>query len=282
MKQVCIQGLGYVGAAMATAVALARDENGEPRFDVTGVDLPNHVGLERVSAMNAGKFPFVDNNNELSLATQIAVKAGNLRATTDVSAYSDADIVVVDVQLDMSSKHNELNADFRTIEQAVKTIGENIAENTLIVIETTVPPGTCDNIILPILRESYRQRGFDENSIKLSHSYERVMPGENYLDSLINYWRVFSANTDLAATECESFLSAIINVENYPLTRVASLRASEAAKVLENSYRAANIAFIDEWTRFAEDIGFDLYEVIDAIRFRPTHSNIRAPGLGVG
>ena len=66
------------------------------------------------SAMNAGKFPFVDNNNELSLATHIAVKAGNLRATTDVSAYSDADIVVVDVQLDISRKHNELNADFRT------------------------------------------------------------------------------------------------------------------------------------------------------------------------
>jgi len=66
------------------------------------------------------------------------------------------------------------------------------------------------------------------------------------------------------------------------LTRLSSTTASETAKVMENTYRAINIAFIDEWTKYAESIDIDLFEVLDAIRKRPTHSNIRFPGLGVG
>ena len=81
---------------------------------------------------------------------------------------------------------------------------------------------------------------------------------------------------------CQEFLSRIINVKEFPLSRLKSTTASETAKVLENSYRAVNIAFIDEWSRFAEEAGVDLFEVIDAIRIRPTHSNMRQPGFGVG
>ena len=71
-------------------------------------------------------------------------------------------------------------------------------------------------------------------------------------------------------------------VEDYPLTLLTSILASETAKVMENTYRANNIAFIDEWTKYAESVGIDLCEIIEAIRMRPTHSNIRFPGLGVG
>jgi nucleotide sugar dehydrogenase len=74
----------------------------------------------------------------------------------------------------------------------------------------------------------------------------------------------------------------VIDTDNYPLKRLSSPTASETAKVLENAYRATNIAFIDEWGRFAERANVDLYEVIDAIRVRPTHNNIRQPGFGVG
>src|SRR5262249_19673396 len=91
-----------------------------------------------------------------------------------------------------------------------------------------------------------------------------------------------SGATPAAADACEAFLSQIINVQAYPLTRLHSTTASETAKVLENSYRAINIAFIEEWGQFAEEVGIDLFEVIDAIRVRPTHNNIRQPGFGVG
>ena len=116
----------------------------------------------------------------------------------------------------------------------------------------------------------------------LAHSYERVMPGKNYLDSIINYWRVYAGATEDAAHKCAEFLSTIINVNKYPLTRLSSTTASETAKVLENTYRAVNIAFISEWTQFAESVGIDLFEILEAIRKRSSHDNIRYPGLGMG
>ena len=74
----------------------------------------------------------------------------------------------------------------------------------------------------------------------------------------------------------------VIDTENFPLRRLSSTTASETAKIVENTYRAVNIALIDEWGIFAENIGVDLHEVIEAVRARPTHSNIRQPGFGVG
>ena len=108
------------------------------------------------------------------------------------------------------------------------------------------------------------------------------MPGKNYLDSIVNFWRVYSGENDIAVNKCEDFLSKIINVKEFPLTRLSSTTASETAKVLENSYRATNIAFMDEWGNFSEKIGVDMFEILQAIRIRPTHSNIRQPGFGVG
>ena len=108
------------------------------------------------------------------------------------------------------------------------------------------------------------------------------MPGKNYLDSIINYWRVFAGINDISADKCAEFLSKIINVKKYPLTRLSNTNESETGKLLENSYRAVNIAFIEEWGRFAEDIGLDLFNIIDAIKMRPSHNNIMQPGFGVG
>ena len=96
MQKVCVQGLGFVGSAMATAVAIASDDYGELIYDVVGVDLPNKIGDSRVSAINQGKFPFSISDDRLLLAVSKAHKNGNLRATTDQNEYSQADIVVVD------------------------------------------------------------------------------------------------------------------------------------------------------------------------------------------
>ena len=133
-----------------------------------------------------------------------------------------------------------------------------------------------------LIQEELVKRKIRDDSVLVAHSYERIMPGDKYLESIINYWRAYSGHTLEAADACEDFLSKVINVAQYPLTRLGSIRASETAKVMENTYRATNIAFIEEWTKYAETINIDLFEVIDTIRMRPTHSNIRVPGLGVG
>ena len=281
-KTVCVQGLGFVGAAMATAVAVAKGRSGQYLYNVIGVELPTTEGVRKVQCINRGEFPLSTVDKELISAIKDASRRGNLTATVDQSIYSQADIIVVDVAQDISLKGAKPNLDLSSLKEAIRTIGKTIEPETLVVIETTVPPGTCENVVVPILESELRNRELPENAVHVAHSYERVMPGANYLDSIINYWRIFSGYTTEAATACRIFLETVINTEKFPLTQLASMTASETAKVLENSYRAANIAFIDEWTKFSERIGIDLHEVVEAIAKRPTHSNIRYPGLGVG
>jgi UDP-N-acetyl-D-glucosamine dehydrogenase len=190
---------------------------------------------------------------------------------------------LVSINLDISYLAGDTpSVNLEQFKNAINTLGKSVKKGTLIIVETTVPPGTCEKVVQPIIQEHALKRGINPDSIYIAHSYERVMPGANYLDSIINFWRVYSGTNVQAADMCESFLSKIINTKDYPLTRLNSTTASETAKVLENSYRAVNIAFIEEWGRFAEAVGFNLFEVIDAIRVRPTHSNIRQPGFGVG
>jgi len=282
MQKICIQGLGFVGSAMATAVAIAEDNRGKLIYDVVGVDLPNETGKKRVDAINKGEFPFTISDDRLLLALTKAHKNGNLRASTDQNEYIQADIIVVDVHLDIPYLDDEPQLLFTEFIEAIQAIGKKISSETLIIIETTVPPGTCEKIVIPTLRIELEKRHIDPHSVHVAHSYERVMPGEKYLESIIDYWRVFAGYTKKAGDLCEEFLKNVVNIDKFPLTRLSSTIASETAKVMENTYRATNIAFIDEWTKYAETVGIDMFEVIDAIKVRPTHSNIMFPGLGVG
>ena len=280
---VCIQGLGFVGVAMATAVANACDAEGNPSFDVIGVDLPGPEGQAKVDSINAGRLPLASTDEELAAAFSKAWSHGNLRATTDPAVYERAAIVVVDIDLDVIRDGGGTpTVSFDGIRRAVRTLGERLPPGALVIVETTVPPGTCERVVAPELVEALARRGLAPESILLAHSYERVMPGRDYYRSIVNFWRVYSGLTPEAADACEAFLSKVIRVDRFPLTRLHSTTASETGKVLENSYRAVNIAFIEEWGRFAEAVGIDLFEILEAIRKRPTHNNIRQPGFGVG
>jgi nucleotide sugar dehydrogenase len=279
---ICIQGLGFVGCAMATATASARARDGSPYFDVIGVDLPNPDGKAKVEAFNQGHFPLASNDEDLLAAFEQACRTGNLRATCDPEVYEKADVTVVDVHLDVLRNGDRPAVCFDGFRCAIRTLGERMRPGSLVIVETTVPPGTCERIVAPELSTALERRQLPADAIGLAHSYERIMPGREYLSSVVNFWRVYAGTTVAAARACQAFLSKVINVAQYPLTELRCTTASETAKVLENSYRATNIAFINEWGRFAEMAGIDLFEVIAAIRQRPTHSNIRQPGFGVG
>lgn len=278
----CVQGLGFVGAAMAVAVAQARTPEGIAAYQVVGVDLPTPDGHARVDALNEGVFPFPTSDKKMVTALTEAHEVENLRATTDSSVFQSADVAIVDIPLDIDFLDDDPQLEMSSLEKAIRTIGRQIPKGSLIIVETTVPPGTCKKFVLPVLEEELRKRNLDNNVVHLAVSFERVMPGAHYLDSIINFWRVYAGHTESAADACQAFLQSIVDVQRFPLTRLSSITAVETAKVMENTYRAANIAFVDEWTKYAEAVGLDLYEIIDAIRVRPTHSNIRTPGLGVG
>jgi UDP-N-acetyl-D-glucosamine dehydrogenase len=279
---VCVQGLGFVGMAMALATASARRPDGSPAFEVVGVELDNEAGRQRVETVNDGRLPITSSDPRMETALTEAVGAGNLSATTDPEAYESAEVAIVDIGLDVTRTDAGPTVDFTGLRGAVGALASRLPAGALMIVETTVPPGTCATVVAPEIESVLQERGLPPGSILLAHAYERVMPGPQYLDSIVNYWRVYAGHTPEAADACERFLSAVVNVDEYPLTRLGSTTASETSKVLENSYRALTIAFMEEWGRFAEAAGFDLFEAIDAIRMRPTHNNIRQPGFGVG
>jgi UDP-N-acetyl-D-glucosamine dehydrogenase len=283
---VCVQGLGFVGAAMAAAVAAARAADGTPCFNIAGVDLDTPAGRASIENLRRGTLPFETSDDRFRAAVSQGHRSGNLTATVNPEAYSLADVIVVDVNLDLGSEGPAGTAEpvlhLDGFRRAIETIGRWMRPGALVIVETTVPPGTCARVAAPILAQAMAARGLPEDAFLLAHSYERVMPGKDYFDSIVNFWRVYAGHTEAAAEACAAFLSRIINIRDFPLRRLSSTTASETAKVLENSYRAVTIALMDEWGRFAEAVDIDLFEVVDAIRQRPTHSNMRQPGFGVG
>jgi UDP-N-acetyl-D-glucosamine dehydrogenase len=280
---VCIQGIGFVGTAMALAVSAARDAHGRPAFDVVGVEIDNETGRERAAALAGGRVPVDSADPRMAAALESGLAEGNLTATTEPTVYERASVTVVDIGLDLGrTPDGEPDVDFGPLRAAARGLGERMPEGSLVVVETTVPPGTCEKVIAPEIEAALEARGLPRDAIMLAHAYERVMPGDKYLDSIVNFWRVYAGSTAAAADACEAFLSAVVNVDEFPLTRLPSTTASEIGKLLENSYRATTIAFMEEWGRFAEAIDVDLFQVISAIRRRPTHSNMRQPGFGVG
>jgi len=172
-------------------------------------------------------------------------------------------------------------ADISALETSFKKIGEKISPHCLVLIETTVPPGTTEYVAHPIIKKAYKARGIEDEPL-LAHSYERVMPGKEYVRSVRDFWRVCSGINEKSREKVEKFLSEVLNVEEYPLTVLDKPTESETCKIVENSYRATILAFLHEWSLFAETNGVDILKVINAIKVRPTHSNIIFPGPGIG
>ena len=279
---VCVQGLGFVGAANAVAIASARDEAGRPLFRVVGVDQATELGRERVAAINSGRFPFSTTDNRLAEAANSAVNAGLLTAVTNEYSLGKADVIVVDIGLDVSNRSGDLRLELAPFETAIQSVARQMRPDALVLLESTVPPGTCERIVAPLLRSGLRARGLASDGFSLAYSYERVMPGRAYLESIVHMWRVYAGIDERSADRAENFLTKYIDTVEKPLTRLRNIRSVELAKIIENTYRAVNIAFIDEWEKFSRKIDIDLFDVLDAVRIRPTHSNIRYPGLGVG
>jgi UDP-N-acetyl-D-glucosamine dehydrogenase len=163
----------------------------------------------------------------------------------------------------------------------MRTIGEKIDPDCLVLIETTVAPGTTEFVAWPIMKKAFAKRGIQSAPL-LSHSFERVMPGREYVSSIRDFWRVCSGCTPEARTRVVKFLKEVLNTEKFPLTVMDRPIESETTKIIENSYRATILAFLNEWSIFAERNGVDLTKVIKAIKMRPTHSNMIFPGPGVG
>jgi UDP-N-acetyl-D-glucosamine dehydrogenase len=283
---VVVVGLGFVGAVMAAVVADAKDKNGKPTKFVIGMQRPSTRSFWKTPLLNRGISPVKAEDPEVQILIERCVKQQKtLVATYTEEVLKLADVVVVDVQCDYLKESlgnvRTGSADMVALEHSMSRIAEHISPQTLVLIETTVAPGTTEQVAYPIVKKIFERRGIAEEPL-LAHSYERVMPGRNYVASIRDFWRVCSGINATARDRVVKFLSEVLNVAKYPLTVLDRPIESETAKIIENSYRATILAFMDEWSLFAERNGVDLKKVIDAIRVRPTHSNILFPGPGIG
>lgn len=286
-KIVVVQGLGFVGTAVAAVIAAARDARGEPRYFVVGVDLPSPSSFWKIALINEAVVPFPSPDPDFeNLIREAVQQTGNLRATASQLAYEWADFIVIDVNLDAAERivmtPSDINVDMDGLQRAVRVIGQRMQPGALVLVETTVPVGACEHVVEPLLRAERARRGITQ-SLKLAHSYERVMPGPQYVDSIRHFWRSYSGVDAASADAAEEFLSSFIDTHSRPLCRLDRPVATELAKLLENSYRAVNIAFMHEWTLLAEQVEVNLFDIVESIRVRKgTHDNMRHPGFGVG
>ncbi len=283
---VVVMGVGFVGSVMAAIIADTTDSKGKSGKFVIGMQRPSTRSYWKIPKLNEGVSPVKAEDPEVDpMIRRCVLDKKTLVATFVYDVLTHADVVVVDVQLDYAK--NELGnvrngqVEMSALEESFDIIAHRILPHCLVLIETTVAPGTTEQVALPAMRKVFRQRGIKSDPL-IAHSYERVMPGRDYVASIRDFWRVCSGVNEESKERVVKFLNEVLNTKKFPLTVLDRPIESETAKVVENSYRATILAFLDEWSLFAERNGVDIIKVISAIKVRPTHSNMIFPGPGIG
>ncbi|HOX25623.1 MAG TPA: UDP binding domain-containing protein [Candidatus Krumholzibacteria bacterium] len=287
---VVVMGVGFVGAVMAAIIAdtvhKKGKQKGQPSKFVIGCQRPSVRSYWKIPLLQRGESPVKAEDPEVDpMIARTVLEKKTLTATFNPDCLELADCVVVDVQCDYLKRHlgnmRSGEADMAALEATMRTIGEKIQPGCLVLIETTVAPGTTEFVAWPILKKAFAERGIATVPL-LAHSFERVMPGRDYVSSIRDFWRVCAGCDTAARKRVEQFLHEVLNTAEFPLTVMDRPIESETCKIVENSYRATILAFLNEWSLFAERNGVDLIKVIKAIKMRPTHDNLIFPGPGIG
>jgi len=259
-ERAAVVGLGYVGIPLAAVLA-------DKGYDVVGIDLLP----ERVRSVAEGKVPMKGDEHGLEALLSKAVRNGRLRTSRSFDACGDrtAIFVCVDTPIDTGRRPDDSR-----LRSAVESIGRNLRTNAMVVVESTVAPGTMLGLVAPALeRESGLARG---KGFKLAHCPERVMPGR-LLHNIRTYDRVLGVLD--RATERRAV--AIYSKLTKGRLHTTDLTTAEVVKTAENAYRDVQIAFANEVALICESLGVDAFEVrrlVNTCPFRDMHE----PGAGVG
>ncbi|NLY45107.1 MAG: nucleotide sugar dehydrogenase [Tissierella sp.] len=236
-EEIAVVGLGYVG--MPLAVAFAK------KINVIGYDL----NKEKIELYKSG----IDPTNEVG---NDAIKETTVEFTSDESRLKEAKFHIVAVPTPINS---DKTPDLSPVEGASRTVGRNLAIGSIVVYESTVYPGVTEDICIPILeKESGLKCGVD---FKVGYSPERINPGDriNTLEKII---KIVSGVDEESLEEIAKVYELIIEAGVH---RAGSIKVAEAAKVVENSQRDINIAFMNELAMVFDRMGIDTQEVIDAM-----------------
>ena len=255
-QKVAVIGIGYVGLPLAL---LARDKG----YDVIGIDLDK----SKVEKVEKGLSPIQDKSLETAL------KKAPLQASTDFSSVKTADIAIICVPTPVK---NHREPDLEPLKGAVLSTAKNLRRETLLIIESTINPGVCDDILIPLVEEASGMKAGKD--FYFAHCPERINPGDpNY--SVRNINRVIGAQSDEGLKEAVKFYESIIEADIKPM---ATLKEAEAVKVVENSFRDINIAFVNELAMSFHKLGINIENVIDGAATKPFAFMPHRPGVGVG
>ena len=254
---VSVIGLGYVGLPLAVAAA-------KSGFKVTGIDLDE----KKVSEVNNGKSQIEDiDDNELNEL----VEAGKIKAESNYRSIENAQIIVVCVPTPLLDNHLP---DLSYLESVAKSINGKLNEKSLLILESTVAPGTTREFLAPLLEFDFTK---PEKSFKLAFSPERIDPmNPNW--TMTNTPKIVAGLTTEAKKLAMDFYSKFVD----QVIECESIEVAETAKLLENTFRLINISFVNELSIFCHKLGINVNDVIKAAATKPYGFMPFYPGIGIG
>ncbi len=265
VTKIAVIGMGYVGIPCA---ALLADVDG---FQVTGLQRKSKRSGWKIDYLNSGKSPFEGDEPGLDDLIARVVAKGSFKVTDDVDVLSDSDVILIDVQTPTDEQHIP---QYHSLKEVSEQIGQRIKKGTLVVVESTVAPGTTQNVVQKIIEE---HSGFKSGEdFDLAFAYERVMPGK-LINNIVNLPRIVGGITPRGAERAVEIYSKIVKAN----VHTTDVLTAEISKTIENSYRDVNIAFVNEMALVCESLGVNVYEIIDLINELPSR-NLHIPGAGVG
>ena len=255
--KVSVIGQGYVGLPLAIAAA-------NSGLIVYGID----VNEEKIARLKNGKSFIEDISDDVIRRT---TDSGNYIPTTDEIFVRESEVVLICVPTPLSQEHKP---DLSVLTNAVQVVGKNLKRGCLVIVESTIEPGTCRTKLLPIL---IKESGLAENDFYLAYSPERIDPlNKNW--GINNTPKLVSGITEDAVEKAVAFYAKFIN----SIIRCSSVEIAETAKLLENSFRLINISFINELAIFCNKIGIDVNEVVSAAATKPYGFMPFYPSIGAG
>ncbi len=253
-NNVSIIGLGHVGLTLSVLVS-------KRGYKVSGID----VDENKVKLINSGKSPIKDKY----ILDNIKYK---INATTDFSVVSHSKFIIVCVQTPIQKNNTP---DLKPLKSALNSISKYLNNKQIVIIESTVAPRTCREIAKPILEQSGFKIGKD---IYLAHCPERIDLG-NKKWTIEKISRVIGAISNKGLEKAIIFYESIIDA---PIIKLSSIEAAEATKIVENTFRDINIAFVNELAKSFDKLEIDVLEVIEGASTKPFAFMPHYPGCGVG
>ena len=253
--KVAVIGLGYVGLPLAVRAK-------ERGYDVVGIDLDK----KKIDLINKKKSPIADEFLMENLPKY------PFKATVDATEIKSADIVLICVPTPVDHLYQP---DLSPVEGACKMVAENLKKEALVVLESTVNPGVSEEVVKPIFESYGHKIGVD---VHIAHCPERINPGDPKWN-VTNIPRVVGAFTPKGLAKAKKFYESIVDGVIRPMKHI---REAEACKVVENSFRDINIAFVNELAKSFDAMDIDVKDVIEGASTKPFAFMAHYPGRGIG